>query len=665
MNPIAEIKELMRYLNEQRHAYYNENSPNISDAEYDRKVERLEYLENLTGFVLFDSPTQTVGYEPVSELAKVEHPIPLLSLEKTKQVQDLLSFIKKQTILLMLKLDGLTTKLTYENGQLIEASTRGNGELGEVITHNIPVYANVPMTIPYKSRLVVTGESFIRTDDFLRLKDTLRDGKGEPYKNARNLASGSARSHDPANCKGRCLRFMAFNVLEGLDEIPFPDSRCAKLGHLQEQGFDICPHSCIGNPVMDEDTMQLAIENLKCFAEEMHLPIDGIVEIYDSLSYSKACGRTGHHYKDGLAFKFEDETYETTLREIEWTPTRFGEIAPVAVFDTVEMDGCDVSRATLHNLTFIKDLELTVGCRIAVSKRNMIIPHIEENLDRGNYVDAVPPVCPCCGSQTRIHKRKGSDGRMIETVHCDNPTCSNQILKKFVHFVGKKAMDIEGLSEATLEKFLSLGYLTSFTDIYHLDRYAEQIKALDGFGEKSYVRLAAAIQRSRHTTFVRYLVAMDIPMVGRTKSRILDQVFCGNLEMFRNAAIGNYDFTNLDDFGETLDHNIHDWFSDEGNLKLWDELQTEFTFEKRKDETTMMKENVFTGCTIVATGKLENFSRNEINDKILELGAKPGSSVTKNADYVVYGEKAGSKLTKAQQLGIKTLSENEFLEMIA
>ena len=411
--------------------------------------------------------------------------------------------------------------------------------------------------------------------------------------------------------------------------------------------------------------MTLAIETLKGYAEEKHLPIDGIVIIYDSLSYSKACGRTGHHYKDGLAFKFEDETYETILKDIEWTTTRFGEIAPVAIFDTVEIDGCAVSRASLHNLTFIKELELSVGCRIAVSKRNMIIPHVEENLDRGRYVDAVPPVCPCCGSQTRIRKRKGNDNRIIETVHCDNPACSSQILKKFVHFVGKKAMDIEGLSEATLEKFLILGYLSSFTDIYHLNRYAEQIKTLEGFGEKSYARLNAAINASRNTSFVRYLVAMDIPMIGRTKSRILDQVFYGNLEMFRNAAIGNYDFTNLEDFGEILDHNIHDWFSDEDNLKLWDELQTEFTFEKRKEETTMMKENVFTGCTIVATGKLENFSRNEINDKILELGAKPGSSVTKNTDYVIFGEKAGSKLTKAQQLGIKTLSEKEFLAMIA
>ena len=293
-----------------------------------------------------------------------------------------------------------------------------------------------------------------------------------------------------------------------------------------------------------------------------------------------------------------------------------------------------------------------------------------------------PIRCPYCGSTailkdaSYVYGSKSKGGKVYVCsrypecnsyvgVHPGTNIAKGTLLKKFVHFVGKKAMDIEGLSEATLEKFLTLGYLSSFTDIYHLDRYAEQIKAMEGFGEKSYARLNAAINTSRNTNFVRYLVAMDIPMIGRTKSRILEQVFCGNLEMFRDAAIGNYDFTSLEDFGETLDHNIHDWFSDEDNLKLWDELQTEFTFEKRKEESTMMKENVFTGCTIVATGKLENFSRNEINDKILELGAKPGSSVTKKTDYVIFGEKAGSKLTKAQQLGIKTLSESEFLAMIA
>ena len=515
---VKRIKNLVKQLNEYRHAYYNQDAPLVSDAEYDRLFDELKELEEQTGFILSNSPTQTVGYYPVSELAKVTHPIPLLSLEKTKLISELLDFMKGQEVLFMLKLDGLTTKLIYEDGRLIQASTRGDGEVGEDITHNIPAFLNVPLTIPHKER---------------------------------------------------------------------------------------------------------------------------------------------------LAYKFEDDTYETFLREIEWTPTRFGEIAPVGIFDTVEIDGCDVSRASLHNLTFIKNLELVPGCRILVSKRNMIIPHIEDNLDRGRYTDITPPVCPCCGSKTRTYSRKTSDGRTVETLHCDNPQCDSQITRRFVHFASKKAMNIEGLSEATLEKFLNLGYLHSFQDIYHLEEHREDIVALDGYGEKSFDRLWESINASRRTSFVRYLVSMDIPMIGRTKSRILDTVFSGNLTAFEQAAVGDYDFTQLEDFGEILNHNIHSWFADEANLDLWKNLQNEFTFEQRKEETIMTKENKFTGCTIVATGKLEHFTRDGINDKILELGAKPGSSVTKKTDYLICGEKAGSKLAKAQSLGIPILTEAEFLEMIA
>ena len=662
---LSKIKELVSTLNKYRHAYYNLDVPLVSDAEYDRLFDELKELEQQTGFILSNSPTQTVGYHPVSELPEVVHPIPLLSLDKTKLIAALIDFIKGQDVLFMLKLDGLTTKLIYENGKLIQASTRGDGEIGEEITHNIPSFMNVPLTIPYQKRLVITGESFIPTNDFERLKDTLRDKNGKPYKNGRNFASGSARSIDPKNCIGRCVHFLPFNVLEGMDEAAFPDSRSCKLDSLRELGFGFCPYISVKNPALTREKVEEFIEQLITVAASQHLPIDGIVMIFDSLSYSKSCGKTGHHYKDGLAYKFEDDTYETFLREIEWTPTRFGEIAPVGIFDTVEIDGCDVSRASLHNLTFIKNLELVPGCRILVSKRNMIIPHIEDNLDRGRYTDITPPVCPCCGSKTRTYSRKTSDGRTVETLHCDNPQCDSQITRRFVHFASKKAMNIEGLSEATLEKFLNLGYLHSFQDIYHLEEHREDIVALDGYGEKSFDRLWESINASRRTSFVRYLVSMDIPMIGRTKSRILDTVFSGNLTAFEQAAVGDYDFTQLEDFGEILNHNIHSWFADEANLDLWKNLQNEFTFEQRKEETIMTKENKFTGCTIVATGKLEHFTRDGINDKILELGAKPGSSVTKKTDYLICGEKAGSKLAKAQSLGIPILTEAEFLEMIA
>lgn len=665
MNEVQKIKSLVATLNRHRHAYYNLNAPTLSDAAYDRLCDELERLEKETGIIFSNSPTQTVGFMPVSKLSKVTHPRPLLSLDKTKDVSELCSFIGKQPTLLMLKLDGLTTKLTYEDGKLIQAATRGDGEIGEDITHNIPAYMNVPLTITYKGHLEITGESIIHKSDFERLKYILRDDNEEPFKNVRNLASGSIRALDPAVCKERCVYFVPFNVLEGLSEGPNPNSREERLYQLEQLGFGSCPYIPLNPDRVSPEYVEDCIHSLWEIADREDIPIDGMVAIFDDLAYSASCGRTGHHYKDGLAFKFADEVYETVLREIEWTPSRNGELAPVAIFDPITIDGCDVSRASLHNLTFIRELELAPGCRILVSKRNMIIPHVEENMDRGYGINMYPLTCPCCGSVTKLIRRPGAKGRIIETVHCTNPDCESQILKKFVHFVGKKAMNIEGLSENTLQRFLDAGFLQTFRDIYRLNRFRNEIISMDGFGEKSFERLWDSITASRHTSFVRYLVSMDIPFVGRTKSRILDTIFHGDLAAFKEAATGTYDFTNLEDFGETINSSIHDWFSLEENLRLWDELQKEFTFEKRKEEHTMAKSNVFEGKVIVATGKLEHFTRDEINSKILAIGAKPASSVTSKTNYLICGEKAGSKLTKAQQLGVKILSEAEFLEMIA
>lgn len=663
---IKKTKELVRTLNQHRHAYYNLNAPSISDREYDQLFDELKQLEEETGFVLSDSPTQTVGYTPVSKLEKVELETPLLSLDKTKQAEELFLFMGNHTALVMLKLDGLTVELDYGGGKLIRACTRGNGIIGEEITHNIPALKNVPLTIPYKKRLRLTGEALIYKDDFEQLKLTLVDSNGKPYRNPRNLSSGSIRCLNPETCSKRQVRFLAFKVLEGLDEDPnYRDSKNYRLFQLQQMGFEICPYFVADSASYVLEDLKKDIGQLQLLAEQNHIPIDGIVVSYDSVSYSESCGRTERSYKDGLAYKFEDELYETILREIEWTPTRFGEIAPVAIFDTVEIDGCEVSRASLHNLTFIKELELVPGCRILVSKRNMIIPHVEENLDRGSYQDLTPPTCPCCGEKTRVYSRKSSDNRMIETVHCDNPDCESQQLRRYAHFVGKKAMDIQGLSSARLEKFLENGWLQSFQDIYHLGRHKEELLQMDGFGAASYQNLLEAIDASRRTTFVRYLVAMDIPLIGRTISRLLDAHFSGNLDAFEDAARNGYDFTQIEGIGGISNHNIHTWFAEEDNLQMWKTLQTEMTFKERKEESTMKKETIFTGKTIVATGKLENFTREEINTAILELGAKPGSSVSKKTDFLIVGEKAGSKLAKAQELGIRILSEAEFLDMIA
>lgn len=664
------VMALVTRLNQYRHEYYNLATPSVSDAVYDRLYDELQILEKKTGIIYSNSPTQTVGYVPVSVLEKVRHPIPLLSLDKTKQTDELQQMLRKAAALLMLKLDGLTIKLCYENGELTEASTRGDGDVGELITHNISVFYNVPMKIPYKGRLVITGEGLIQNNDFEKLKEMAFGNGDKEACNARNLAAGSIRVLNPSICKERHVYFYAFNMIEGMEAFgEFANSRRKLLQEVQKFGFDICPFVFLDMGVASKE-IEAEIEKLRILAEDMHIPIDGIVLRYDSLSYSKGCGRTGHHYKDGIAFKFEDDTYETVFRSIEWETGRSGEIAPVALFDTVEIDGCSVSRASLHNLSFIKDLELYSGCQILVSKRNMIIPHIEENLDRGRFdKNLIPKKCPCCGNVARIYSRAGDKGRPIETLHCDNPDCGNRILSKFVHFAEKKAMNISGISKATIASFMEKGFLHTFHDFYHLDRYHNEIVQMDGFGEKSYQKIQGSIDRSRNTSFVRYVVAMDIPMIGRTASRALDHYFNGDLQEFAKAAVDCFDFTSLPDFGETMSRNIWEWFHDGKNLRLWKSLQKELNFEERGNKFMEKidhgtESNPFIGCTIVATGKLENFTRDGINSKIISLGATAGSSVSRKTNYLICGKKPGSKLARAKELGIPILTEQEFLGMI-
>lgn len=661
---LQRIRELTDRLNQYRHEYYNLSAPTVSDAAYDRLFDELAALERQTGVTMANSPTRTVGYTAVSSLEKTAHPIPLLSLEKTKSMDELMRFGGGRALLLMLKLDGLTVKLTYENGELQQAATRGDGNMGEVITHNARTFRGVPQRIPYQRHLVVTGEAFIHKKDFEVLKENLLDSTGKPYRNARNLASGSVRLLDGAACKERRVSFIPFNVLEGFEEIPeAQNSKNEKLYQLHLLGFSLCS-SYLTLGAYTREGIGAMVERLQREAEEQDIPIDGIVATFDDIAHSKTCGRTGHHYKDGMAFKFADDQYETVLRSIEWTPSRTGEISPVAVFDTVEIDGCEVSRASLHNLSFIKGLELMPGCRILVSKRNMIIPQVEDNLDRGDF-DAetlFPATCPCCGEPTRIHV-SGADKRTMETLCCDNPYCETRRLRQFVHFVSKKAMDIDGLSEATLEKFIGRGWLHSFMDIYRLDEHREEIVRMEGFGEKSWQRLWDAIQASRNTTFERYLIAMDIPMIGNTASRELCRAFDGSLASFETAVDSGYDFTQLADFGDTLHQNIHYWFRDEENRYLWEELQMMMNIEKKETMTAIQQDSPFVGKTIVVTGKVEPYTRDGINAKIASLGAHPGSSVSKNTDYLVCGEKAGSKLQKAQSLGVAVLSPAEFFQM--
>lgn len=661
---IKRVQELTAQLNKHRDEYYNHNAPSISDAGYDILYDELAQLEKETGIVMANSPTQTVGYAVVSNLEKTQHTIPLLSLDKTKSISDIEAFVGNKDVLAMHKLDGLTLKLVYEAGRLVEASTRGDGAEGEIVTHNAAAMSGIPLEIPYMNRLVVSGEGYILEADFEELKGILLDSSGNPYKNARNLAAGSIRCFDASACVKRRVRFTPFNVLEGLEEEPaIAASKYAKLLQLEKMGFSRCESFLCTRP--EETYMDEIIDNLKKSAIASGIPIDGIVVTYDDVAYSRSCGFTGHHYKDGLAFKFEDEQFETVLRKIEWNPTRFGDIAPVAIFDPVEIDGCEVTRASLHNWSIIEALELHIGCRILVSKRNMIIPHLEDNLDRGGDILTPPALCPCCRHDVTM-KTSGAKGSKTKTLLCENPECAAKNLQKFVHYVEKKAMNIEGVSEATLEKFIGKGWIQSFADIYKLSEHKKEIIAMDGFGEKSYENIIQSIENSRNTSFRNFLVGMDIPLIGRSASKLLDKVYNGDLCVFRSAVSQGTDFSALDGFGDVLNSNIHSWFSKEVNLKIWDDLFALMKFTQ-KDEAAAAGEpsdNPFYGCIVVATGALEHFSRDSINEKLESLGAKAGSSVSKKTHYVIAGKDAGSKLTKALELGVKVLSETEFLEMI-
>lgn len=661
MDKIKRVQELVEMLNQYRNEYYNQAKPSVSDAVYDRLFDELEALEKETGCYLANSPTQTVGYQVVAGLSKATHTTPLLSLDKTKQSSDILTFINDQPVMAMLKLDGLTLKLVYENGEMVQGSTRGDGLVGDDITHNIAGFRNVPLKIAYKGRLVVIGEAFIHRSDFEKMQNVALDGNTEPYKTPRNLAAGSIRALDAKVCAERYLHFMPFNVSEGFedDEI-VNNSKVGKLDCLAKLGFGRCD-SIFLKPESSEEDIQKMIDELQSIAEEKGVPIDGIVFTYDDIDYAKAQGRTGHHYKDSVAYKFADELFQTTLREVEWNTARMGDINPVAIFDRVEIDGCDISRASLHNLSFIEDLGLSIGNRIMVSKRNMIIPHVEANLDQGEVMPWLE-VCPCCVEPTTI-KVTEKGGKQVKTLRCENKACPARNLQSFVHFVSKKAANIVGLSEQTLDKLIQKGWLHDLSDIYQLDQYREEIIAMEGFGEASYNKLWKAIETSRAMAMDRFLVCMDIPQIGTTASRTLSQYFDGNPAKMMQAVDDKFDFSQLKDFGEILDSNIHEWFAQAQHTILWDKLYHEIELIMPK-EPEKASDNPFQGKTVVVTGTLTHFTRDEIEEKLRDIGASTSGSVSKKTAYVIAGSKAGSKLTKAQELGVPVLSEEAFMEML-
>lgn len=652
MEKVQQIKELTKELNQYRHEYYNLNKPTVSDTTYDEKFDLLQELERETGFVISNSPTQTVGYEVISKLQKVTHKTPLKSLAKTKSLDELNKWKGNKKTIVMLKDDGLTVELDYDNGLLYEASTRGNGEVGELITHNAKTFKNIPLSIPFKGHLRLSGEAIIHRKDFDEINFTLPDE--EKYATPRNLVSGSVRQLDSKICAERNVNFYAFNVLECSEELS--DSKSENFKWLGQQGFSTVLYT------KTSDITEELIQNMKDIAEEDGIPIDGLVISFDSIEYSNSLQETSHHPLHSLAFKFEDETEESILRRVEWNTTRTGQINPTAIFDTIILDNTEVSRASLFNLTFIKDLQLNLTNRIKVSKRNMIIPYIEENLDRqdGNYIP-IPDKCPACGGQTVI-KNTGT----ADFLFCTNDSCKAKLLDKFVHFVKRDCMNIDGLSSASLELFINEGFLKTFDDIYNLEKYDYQIKKLEGWGSKSYKKLIDAIDKSRKVKCANFIYALGIPNIGKSSSKAIAEFFNNDFSEFTKAISYGFNFRVLEDFGDITHQSIYNWYADGNELNLWKHLLDEIEFVKEeKKDVINASDNPFNGKHVYPTGKFQ-YKKEELKIKLESLGAIVESGYKKSLDMLICGgdmSKSG-KAAKAEKDGIKMVSEEFLMEYL-
>ena len=643
------ITELIQQLNLADIAYYRDDNPIISDRDYDSLLEELKELEKDTGLVLSNSPTQKVSGEILEELLPVRHTRPMLSADKIKSVDELIKFAAGRDVLLSWKMDGLTLVLRYENGRLIQAITRGReGIIGEDVTHTVRTFLNVPLSIPTKESFEVRGEGVISWDNFRKINLGLE----EAYKSIRNYASGSTRKLDAREAKQRLLEFWAFDLVSDYLE---PNSKLEQQKFLEKNGFSVVPYHYIKADT-EEDVIRDTVQMMD--PKDFAYPVDGLIMEYEDIAYGKSLGATGHHENRLIAFKWEDDLYDTKFCGVELATTRTGMVSITGLFEPVEIDGSMVSRAYLHNLDIFNGFQFGVGDVIKVYKANMIIPQIAENVTKSNSYE-LPMCCPCCGEPLAVKTTTGGTKQLF----CENPYCAAKLVQKFAHFCEKTRMNIEGLSATTLEKFIGHGWIHNFGDLYNLERYRDEIIDTDGFGTKSYERLQASIEKSRHCTLAKLIAGLGIPMVGRHAGRELDRYFSGSWEVFEQAIQSNFDFTQLPDFGQKMHDNIYQWYADKEEEKIWRPLLEKI--DLIKEEHSMNTNNPFRGKTVVATGKLENYTRDGIQSKLLSLGAKPTGSVTKKTDYLIVGEKAGSKLDKALQLGIKTLTEQEFEDMLA
>ena len=631
-------------------AYYRDDSPVMTDREYDQLTEELRKLEAETGLVLSGSPTQKVSGEILEELMPVRHTKPMLSAKKTKSIEDMVSFARVSQVVLSWKLDSLTIVLRYENGALKQAITRGReGIIGEDVTHTVRTYLNVPLTIPVLSPIEVRGEGVISWFHF----NLINSGLEEPYSHPRNLAAGSTRKLDANESGKRFLEFIAFDLISSEMET---QSKQAQMQMLAECGFSVVSHVCL-DAAKSPERIREAIHDFD--PKEYAYPVDGLIMEYDDRRFGASLGATGHHENRMIALKWKDDPVTTRFLGVELATTRTGMVSITGLFEPVTIDGTVVSRAYLHNLDIFDGFCFGLGDEITVYKANMIIPQIAENRTKSGTFE-LPMACPCCGEPLSIRTTSGGTRQL----YCANPHCAAKLVQKFAHFCEKTRMNIEGLSEVTLEKFIGHGWIRNFGDLYELEKHRDEIIQTDGFGVKSFERLQASIEKSRHCTLAKFIAGLGIPMVGRHAGRDLDRWFGGSWDAFDQAIQDGFDFTQLPDFGQTMHSNIYTWYADAEEAKLWRPLLHHIDFVKENTTMTANTTNPFAGKTVVATGKLQNYTRDGIQMKLLSLGANPASSVTKKTDYLIVGEKAGSKLTKAQQLGIRTLTEEEFEAML-
>ena len=647
------MKGLVSILNEASDRYYNSGNPIMTDAQFDARLEDLRQLEEETGFVFANSPTQNVGYKVLTELQEVNHIYPMLSLEKCHSVEELIKFANNKELVASIKLDGLTCRLTYENGLLVRGETRGNGYVGSDITEHVKQFKNVPLKINKEGTYIIDGEAIITDNDFAEIN---KDGE---YKNSRNLASGTLAVLDTSLVAKRRLRLLGWDIIEGGG---------SSLKHNLEEasylGFDVVPYWSTAN--LDPNNLHSTLDYIFDFAKEEGLPCDGIVFKFNDVEYGKSLGATSHHFRSGIAYKAKDEVYETKLIDIDWTMGKTGILTPTAIFQPVEIDGTIVERASVHNVSILTKLDLHIGDTIEVYKANMIIPQVKRSVSADertalgiepDYI-TYPSYCPVCGGLTKLETENSST-----VLVCTNDNCKGKLLGKLTHFCSKNAMNIDGMSEATLEKFIELGWLTCFEDIYKLKSYASEMMNLEGFGEKSVKKLLKSIEMSRDTTLDRFIYALSVPLIGRSASKTISKHFNGDFDRFcKECCLNPFDFTLLDDFGEAMNDSINDYI--EKNVVMIGNLAKEMYFEKPKVASSS---NSLAGKIFVITGSLNHFAnRDEAKEKIEFAGGKVSSSVSAKTSYLVNNDVASTsgKNKKAKELNIPIISEEELIKML-